>query len=40
MDVIALTELATAPEVEAPLLAHELGITPYEARQKLAVGTP
>ena len=40
MDVVALTELATSPEVEAPLLAQDLAITPYEARQKLAVGMP
>jgi hypothetical protein len=40
MDVVALTELATSAEVEAPQLALDLGITAYEARQKLAVGLP
>jgi hypothetical protein len=40
VDVVALTELATSPDVEAPLLASDLGVTPYEARQKLAVGMP
>jgi hypothetical protein len=40
MDVVALTELATTAEAEAPLLAEGLGITAYEARQKLAVGLP
>jgi hypothetical protein len=40
VDIIAITKLATDPETEAPLLAADLGITAYEARQKLAVGTP
>ncbi len=40
MDVVALTALATSPDAEAPLLAAELGVTAYEARQKLAVGMP
>jgi hypothetical protein len=40
MDVVALTELATTPEAEAPQLAVDLGITAYEARQKLATGLP
>jgi hypothetical protein len=40
VDVVALTELATTADVEAPILAGELGITAYDARQKLAVGMP
>jgi hypothetical protein len=40
VEIVALTKLATSPEVEAPLLAQDLGITAYEARQKLAVGMP
>lgn len=40
MEVVALTKLATTADAEAPLLANDLGITAYEARQKLAVGTP
>ena len=40
MDIVAITDLATSLEVEAPLLARELGTTAYDARQKLAVGLP
>ena len=40
MDLVALTELATTDETEAPLLAANLGVSVYEARQKLAVGMP
>jgi hypothetical protein len=40
MDIVALTELGTTLDVEAEILARELGITAYEARQKLAVGMP
>ncbi len=40
MEVVALMQLATTADVEAPLLASDLGITAYEARQKLAVGMP
>lgn len=40
VDIIAISKLATDPDTEAPLLAADLGITAYEARQKLAVGTP
>ena len=40
MDVVALTDLATSADTEAPLLAHDLGVTAFEARQKLAAGLP
>ena len=40
MDVVALTTLATSVDVEAPLLADDLGLTVYEARQKLALLLP
>jgi len=40
MDIVALTELGTTAEVEAAELASNLGITPYEARQRLAAGMP
>jgi len=40
MDILALTELATPPETEVPELARDLGVTAYDARQKLAVGLP
>ena len=35
MNFVALTRLATSPDVEAPLLAQELGGTAFEAGQQL-----
>jgi hypothetical protein len=40
MYVVAITELATPPDVEAAALAPEIGVTPYEARLELAGGVP
>lgn len=40
MDVVALTELATTEEIEAPHLAVDIDVSVYEARQKLVVGLP
>lgn len=40
MDVVALIGLGTPVEVEAPLLAADLGITPYEAGMMLRVPSP
>jgi hypothetical protein len=38
--VVAILELSSPVEQEAPLLAAELGINAYEARQLLSGGTP
>ncbi len=35
MDIVALTRLATSAEAEATLLARDLAVTPFEARQRL-----
>ncbi len=40
MDIVALTEVATPLEALATLLAAELSVTPFEARQTLAAGVP
>jgi hypothetical protein len=40
MYVVALFELATPVETEAPLLAADLGTTAYEERLKLVAGRP
>jgi hypothetical protein len=37
---VALTELAGTVEAESAALAHELGVTAYEARLRLAPGLP
>jgi hypothetical protein len=38
--VVALAELGTSAEDEAPRLATDLGTTPYDARLRLAAGLP
>ena len=40
MDVVALTSLSTSVDTEVPLLAADLGVAAFEARQKLAGGFP
>lgn len=40
MFVVAVIALGTPIEVEAPLLARELGVTPYEARLLLRASSP
>lgn len=40
MFVVALAELATPVDAEAPLLAKDLGVTAYEARLRLLAGLP
>ena len=37
---VAIARLATPPEVEASFLGPDLGLTPYETRQKLASALP